>query len=325
MPGTPAVTAAGLLAAALGRLYGRPVRVMELTARPLDHYSTHPIERLRATLDDGTTLEAIFKRIEAGGEPDSRREREVLLYERLLAGGRFGAPALYGSHFDPSAGRYWLLLEDVGDWKLEYSGIGDWRAAFQWLAQTHADQQGREAELRALDCLAEHDAAFYKGLHGAARAQLARRATPEALARFDRLMAELDRPINELVAQPRSLVHGDLSCHNLVVQPERTIRPLDWEWAAVGPPAWDVARLASGWGAKKASLVELYCDTFDRWSTTPLDRRAFARSLDLCEIFQICWYLRWWIASCHKPAFVDEQLASLERRLRRLYGEGANG
>ncbi|GAB4448211.1 MAG: hypothetical protein OHK0015_52780 [Chloroflexi bacterium OHK40] len=304
--------------------YGANLRIRGLEAKPLMAFSTHPIERLYVALDDGRTLRVIFKRIEPGSEPGLGREREVLLYERLLAGGRFGSPQLYASVYDPRAGHYWLFLEDVGDWRLEYSGMGDWLAAFRWLARTHAESYGRAEELRALDCLAEHNGAFFYELWAAAHRQLAERGHP-ALARFERLGAGLERLVAELLTMPQSLVHGDLSCHNLAVQPERTIRPLDWEWAAIGLPAWDVTRLASGWGDQRQRLLALYCEEFGRHSPTPLDGAIFARSLDACEIFQVCWYLRWWIAACHQPAFVERSLDRMERHWQRLEGRSANG
>lgn len=320
-----AVTPVSVLEAGLTALYGRAVRVIALEPQTLNNFSTHPIKRLRVSVDDGTTLSMIFKQIAADAGQATRREREVLVYRRLLAGRRFNAPELYGSHYDEQTGCYWLCLEDVGDWRLEYSGAGTWLAAFRWLARTHAECHGQAAALRALGCLEEHDRSFYRELWADARRQLAARGNPAQLGRFDRLTAELDRLIDELVAQPRSLVHGDLSCHNLAVQSGRTIRPLDWEWAAIGVPAWDVVRLSNGWGASGLKLVETYLEELTSLTGVPVDRVAFERSLAGCELFLICWYLRWWIAACHEPTGVDMLLDALADCWRRLYGEVPNG
>ena len=150
---------------------GRPVRLAALAVRPLDAQSTYPIERLRVTLASGEHVSVIFKRLGAAQESKGHR-REVLIYRRLLAGQRFGAPALYASIYDEAQHCYWLFLEDLGRKTLARSNRDGWLAAVSWLAEMHAAYHGREEDLRALDCLAEHGLDYYQRLARNARRHL---------------------------------------------------------------------------------------------------------------------------------------------------------
>ncbi|MGH3089711.1 MAG: phosphotransferase [Rubrobacteraceae bacterium] len=298
--------------------FGRPVRIVEAESEPLDSFSTQPISRLRVTLDDGKRLPVIFKRLEP--KPEKHARGEVLTYRRLLSGRRFGAPELYASLRDEERNLYWLFLEDVGEWKLEWCETEVWPSAFRWMARMHAEYHGREKELRSLNCLDEHGSEFYRALAAAARRSLGEKGEPEARVRFDRLMERfLEFSVEYLAHQPRTLVHGDASCHNFIVRPGPEIRPIDWEWAATGPAAWDVMKLLSGWGRKKPKLLAAYLEEFERHA--PLDRKGFERALEHCRIMHTLWYLRWWTKPCKDPEFVNRLLDKMESTWLRLEGE----
>lgn len=317
-------TPAEILEAGLARHFGRPVAIAQIESRPHDGFSSHPIDHLWVTLADGRRLAVIFKRLQPGNDADVRREWEVVLYERLLRGGRFGAPNLYASLFDEAGGRYWLFLEDIGDWRLEYGEAEDWEAAFRWLAKLHGIWYGREEELAATG-LVWHAVPFYRNLAEAARESLSLRGEPAALERFDGLMGRFAERVAELDRQPRTLLHGDVSCHNLVIAADGRIRPVDWEWAAIGPPAWDLTRLLAGWGREKPRFLEIYREAFDQVAVRRLDRWAFDRSLALGDVLAALWYLRWWTRPCRDPAFVARLLTKIERTWERLDQEGDDG
>src|SRR5262249_44047669 len=242
--------------------FGRPVRIAGLRSRPLAT-SSHPIDRLRVTLASGERLRVIFKRL-SPGEKLYGNEREVLIYRRLLDGGRFGAPALYASVYDEAEGRYWLFLEDLGSSTLDEGDVEEWFAAVRWLARMHGTYHGREADLRALACLMEHGPAYYQMVAQTARRYLELAGTGQALARFDALMGRYDSLVNYLVGEPRTLVHGDIFAQNLVIQPGGRIRAIDWESAAVGLGAWELVRLLDGWGSMKATFLAAYLAEFQR-------------------------------------------------------------
>jgi hypothetical protein len=298
-----------ILERGLGERFGRPVCVVRVEEGSADIFSSHPIRRLRVHLDSGETMPVVFKRIEADGA--TSREREVFLYERLLAGKRFGAPELYASHRDERRGLYWLFLEDVGDLPLEWCETEEWPAAFRWMARMHAETSAAEDELLSLGCLEEHGPRFYCDLMDSARRSLRRSGEPDALLRFDALTKRYFwGTVSHLARQPRTLVHGDASCHNLMVE-GGGIRPVDWEWAAVGHPAWDVAKLLSGWGEERERFIEVYLDEFEKHA--PLDRGEFLASLEHCRVLHAMWYLWWWISACEDPAFVCGLLDKMER------------
>src|SRR5437870_4661443 len=120
---------------------GRPVRIVDLTARPLDARSTYAIERLEATLASGERLPVIFKPLQPRPGRDGNG-REVLIYRRLLADRRFGAPALYASVHDEERRRYWLFLEDLGTATLKKCAREGWLAAVRWLAEMRGTYLG---------------------------------------------------------------------------------------------------------------------------------------------------------------------------------------
>lgn len=310
-----------LLESGLSKWLGRPARIVAIEKESVDGYSVHPISRLEVVLAGGRRIPVIFKRLQIA--PGKVVRREVLLYQRLLAGQRFGAPALYASLCDDSTDRYWLFLEDVGEWRLDWCETREWMNAFRWLGRLHATYEGCETELRGLNCLGLHGPRFYYSLVRAAHDSLARRAEPGVLKRFEALTNDhFDPTVAYLSERPLTLVHGDMSGHNLIVQKELGIRPVDWEWAAIGVGAWDVVKLLAGWGHKKGRLLDVYRDEFNRVAPEPLDDRWFQLDLTLCDNLKALWYLRWWVDRCHDPAFVDGLLYKMEQRWR-FAAEGA--
>jgi len=306
---------------------GRPVTIVEARPDRFDAFSTHPISRLAVRLAHGPVLSVVFKRLQPGPEADVLRQREVRTYRRLLAGGRFGAPMLYAWLDDDALGHYWLFLEDVGDWVLDYCEGGAWDAALRWLARLHAAYQGREDDLAILGCLGDHGPAFYRNLARTARLSLLRAGRSRQLDRLDRL---LDRSFDGLVAdlahQPRTLIHGDLSGHNVVVTADGAIRVIDWEWAAVGLPGWDLSRLlANADPARRGELVAIYLDELGRETARPPDPVQVWRMLARCDGLRPLWYLRWWTRRCQEPGHVDELLDRMETLWRRTEREGGDG
>lgn len=311
----PASTTARIAEEALERglslRFGRRVRVADLEPDGAD-FSTHPLSRLRVTLESGEGLSVIFKQLV--DKPHKAAPGELFVYRRLLYGGRLGSPELYASCCDEDRDLYWLFLEDVGQWKLEWCEKPVWSAAFRWMARMHAGLLGRQRKLRELGCLDEHGPEFYGGLARSARRSLREFGEPRALARYERLMRRhFDSSVEYLDRQPRTLVHGDASCNNLMVQSGARIRAVDWEWAAVGVAAWDVMKLLSGWGDQKPGLLGVYLEEFSRRSGAAPDREEFERVLEHCRVMHALWYLRWWIEPCKDPEFVDGLLAKMER------------
>ena len=310
------------LARGLQNHFGRPVRIVELHSTFLaDTFSTHPIYRLHLTLDGGERLTVIFKLLQPQQDEDARRE--VLIYRRLLGGGRFDAPTVYASLCDEARGRYWLFLEDVGGLRLEWCDVDDWPAAFRWVARMHAEYYGREEELSALGYLGEHGPPFYRFLAHGAREMLQWLDARRQLVRFERLMARwFDLSVEHLALEPLTLIHGDLYCHNLMVQPGPKIRPIDWGFAAIGVAGWDVAKLIAGWGPEKSDFIRIYLDEFALHAPVLIERRSFERSLAHCQIMRTLQILYWWEGPYKNLAFVDGVLEEMESACGYLDNDG---
>jgi aminoglycoside/choline kinase family phosphotransferase len=310
------------LARGLQNHFGRPVRIVELHSTFLaDTFSTHPIYRLHLTLDGGERLTVICKLLQPQQDEDARRE--VLIYRRLLGGGRFDAPTVYASLCDESLGRYWVFFEDVGELRLEWCDVDDWPAAFRWVARMHAEYYGREEELSALGYLGEHGPPFYRFLARGAREMLQWLDARRRLVRLERLMARwFDLSVEHLARQPLTLLHGDLYCHNLMVQPGPKIRPIDWGFAAIGVAGWDVAKLIAGWGPEKSDFIGIYLDEFALHAPVLVDQRSFERSLAHCQIMRTLQILYWWEGPYKNLAFVDGVLEEMESACRYLDNDG---
>ena len=282
------------------------------------------MERQFVTLASGERLLVIFKQLRRGAKA-SGNEREVLIYQRILRGQRFGAPALYASVYDEAQDRYWLFLEDVGETPLNEGDVDEWLAGVRWLASMHRAYFGCEEELKEFDCLEEHRTAYYRSLAEAARGNLEAASDRARLGRFDELMTRYDSVTAYLARQPRTLVHGDIYPDNLMLQSGPRIRPIDWEAAAIGSPEWDLTRLLDGWERKRPILVAGYLAEFAQAREVPLDQRAFERTMEYCGILNVLWHFGWEVEDCRDPAYVDGLLTELEAAYRRLDGDGSHG
>lgn len=309
-----------LLEEGLSAHLGQAVHIAALEGRPLEAQSTHPIDRLRVRLTSGEEIPVILKRLSAAPGSKGGR-REVLIYRRLLAGQRFGAPALYASVHDGTHGCYWLLLEDLGEETLDGGDLYDWVAVVRRLAEMHATYLGREEELRALDCLGEHGPDYYHMLARDARRHLRQAAARRALIRFDRLMARFDSAVAYLVSQPRTLVHGDIFPGNIILQRGPRVRLIDWEEAAIGLAAWDLARLLDGWGSDKPTFIAAYLAKLAGRALPPLDQQEFHVTFAHGAILNVLWHLGWDVEACADPSFVNGSLNALEAGWHRLERE----
>ena len=121
------------------------------------------------------------------------------------------------------------------------------------------------------------------------------------------------------------MLHGDLECHNLMVQPGPKIRPIDWGYAAIGVAGWDVAKLIAGWGPEKRHFIGVYLDEFALHAPVLLDRRAFERTLAHCQIVRTLQILYWWEGPYKNLAFVDGVLEEMESACRNLDSAGSDG
>ncbi len=222
-------------------------RVSVLTCRRSTLVSTHPLYELTVRLDDGAEIAAIGK---------VAPEREVRTYRHLVPGGRFGSPTVLGQ----SGGL--LLLERVTGVPLWQCDLEDWLVTAAEISRLHA-------KAAAGWCAAE-DIGWWD------RDPLARPA-PEHLAGA----AGVARTV--LAAAPRVVVHGETYPGNVLRRLDGRICLLDWESAAPGPAAIDLAALLTGWDA--AGVRELRA-AYDEAAPAPVSDAELAAA-------RLIWALRW--------------------------------
>ena len=276
---------ASLLGAALGR------RIVALKRLPSQYRSSFSIEDLQVRFADGGMLDVVFKDLSpAARSPEVVRcrpawlydpAREIYTYRELLAPQNISAPTCYAAVEDSQNQRYWLLLERVRGVELYQVGeIELWEHAARWLARLHGQFESAAGDLAARGRLLVHDASALR--EWAARAArfvgLRPDVSPGSKDQLARVADRYDVVVERLAHQRPSVLHGDFYASNVMVEvPESDgracVRPVDWEMAAIGPPALDLAALTAGkWSAaERARLVDSYCD--ERASTDPEQAR----------------------------------------------------
>jgi hypothetical protein len=231
--------------------------------------SSYDAEVVTVGLAGGGELTLFLKNFGASefpkDEPARRRDRERTVYRELLADAKLGTASYYGSVWDEAGGRFWLLLEFVRGPELRSCALEYWLMAAAWLGRMHGHFAPLDARLRASDCLLRHDAEFFR-----AKAECAAREVREVSAplaeRFAKLMPRYERAAAVMTRQPRTLVHGHFRpCNVLVAAPAAgadapaRICPVDWEQAAVGSAAYDLALLTDGFAPPELDqLLEAY-------------------------------------------------------------------
>ena len=277
----------GELRRALQDVLHRPVRALARRQHP--YGSSHAIEDVEVTFDDGPPLALVFKDVSAPGAraakpaPLRDADREIEAYRDVLGPAGLDVPACYGALSRP--GRRWLFLEAVDGiplWQTDASVA--WQGAARWLADLHA----RPAPARSAHLL-RYDEAY---LHG----WLARALALVPAGALDAVSARWERVVRRLAAWPRSVVHGDFHPSNILVQQAAgslRIRPVDWELAGVGPGLLDLAALTSGsWSTAERERIVL---AYGR-ALPPALRPRPADLLDAlahCRLFVAVQWLGW--------------------------------
>lgn len=201
---------------------------------------------------DGTTADWLVKleRDRADPPPCSRHGigYEARVYAALVAAAPFPAPHLAGTVELGTPPRRALVIEHlpgclrVGE-APDDSGIV---AAAAWCGRFHAWSAPRAAA---------PELAFLARIDGATLRAWSRRAPAVAAAVgavpgwLGRLVALHDERVDTLLDNDATVVHGEFSVGNVLWR-DGTIVPVDWESAAVGPGALDLAALVAGWPAE---------------------------------------------------------------------------
>lgn len=265
-----------------------------LRRRPYPYATSCPLTELTVTYADGARARRLLLKdlgaapARPGTKAEPRREADV--YRNLLAPAGVGPELL-------ASGRDWLLLELVDGVELWQVGeVARWAGVAAWLGVLHRRFADRGAELRAAG-LGPLTADVFNSWVDRAQPQLAGVLDPDACR------AEL-APLADL--RP-TLVHGEFYPANVLVAGERVV-PVDWETAALGPGALDLAALTTGWDASvQQRLVEAYGEV----DLVTLDRARLALALRW-----IGWQPGWTAPSEHRHDWLGEARAAAERLSR---------
>jgi aminoglycoside phosphotransferase (APT) family kinase protein len=271
-----------------------------LTARrPSPFRSSFAIEEIDLRLADGRSLALMVKDLSRSAlSPAARRAkrralydplREVGVYRNLLRTEMHGTAAYLGSIVDPSAGRYWLILERVAGKPLTALGtFGLWVEAARRIAMLHhafADRV-RSNGLPALP-LVRYDAAYFRAMYARLRRLRDETGSPgvDHLTRIARCYGAI---LPTLASLPLTFIHGECFPSNILVveHPESPrICLIDWEMAGVGSGLLDLAALAAGWPEDhQDALARAYAgEQRDASAVTP-GALSFAARFDCCQL-----------------------------------------
>ncbi|HEX6460201.1 MAG TPA: aminoglycoside phosphotransferase family protein [Thermoleophilaceae bacterium] len=239
--------------------------VVELSRRPYRYATSAALDELQVRLRDGTELSLILKELARERligdaritKPDFtyEPERELATYRDVLA------PAGIGPRFYGTGEGQWFVIEKVPGVELWQVGeLEIWEGVAGWLAGFHARFANRVDAVRGANpYLIEHTEAWFCDWCDRARAALAGAGDPRA-PELVRALSGYGEVAAALASLPRHFVHGEFYPSNVLVRP-RPLRvcPVDWEMAAIGPAAMDLAALVGGWGdAERERLIDAY-------------------------------------------------------------------
>lgn len=249
--------------------------------RPYAYRTSFPLEELRVELAGEGPVTLIFKQLDWETlEPEAQLakprflhdpEREPAVYATLLPQAPPGPPRCFGALAE--VGRHWLFLEWVEGRELFQVGERElWEEAARWLACFHVAMAPELDRHLQEGRLLDHDAAFYR--------RWIERATEFAVQRGDGSATKVawlrerhDQAVEALLAQPRTVLHGEFYASNVLVassasdsvptpvgkKSDTRVAPVDWELAAAGTGLTDLAALVGGWpAADRAALVAAY-------------------------------------------------------------------
>lgn len=272
---------------ALVSVFGEPVTILERA--PHEFASSFPGEILRCRTRSADRT--VLCKYEGGRRFPSFGHRggpgyEATVYREVVRRLRLPALTFHGAYADAETGGTWLFLEYVagavrlGDEPRPRPAL---RAAARWAGQFHRLDTPR---------LADGPPPRLKIYNGDYYARWAQRASDIADVghrppSWLRTLCERAEPVLRSMADlPSSMIHGEFTPKNLLIAGEDVI-PVDWESAAVGVGAVDLAALIDNWPREVAHECEReYLRA--RWPDGPPADHPWI--LDLARLY---WDLRW--------------------------------
>jgi len=180
--------------------------------------------------------------------PKQRRERELRVYQDLLAETGLGTARYYGSVVDESQGQCWLALEFVDGTPTGYCEIEHWAPAAGALGRMHGYFARHGNRLRECDYLIHQTADYFWSTAELALRNVSQ-ISPHLVDRLANIVGHYAPIVAVMTSQPPTLLHGGCRSTNILIKvasdPSR-VCIVDWEEAGFGAPLYDVAYLLDG-------------------------------------------------------------------------------
>lgn len=215
-------------------------------------------------------------------------EREVRFFRELGNTPGLPVPACYYADYDASSEHFVLILEDVGDVRpghrlagvrgaeaeLLFDTLASWHANWWESARLKAsDWPGKVYSLERARDIWDRFSARWPQLCEMAQFAVAP-AVQHARSVMDASFAER---LVRLAAGPRTLIHSDLHAENFLIDatgPSPRLIALDWQNAAFGHPAFDIANALTSLhhevdASERTRLLDRY---YQRLGQTDYDR-----------------------------------------------------
>ena len=278
--------------------------------------SSFAVEVVTVRLDDGDELKVFLKDFGSSlrqrpkpGVP-RRRERELAVYRDLLADADLGTPEYYGSVWDESESRFWLMVEFVEGMPVRYLDFDYWVQAGAWLARLEGHCARDPGRLSSCDVLTVQDAEYFEPAADRALSSVSRYSNGLA-----KQLAPVARGYGALVttmsAAPRTLVHGTYRPGQIIVDTSRDrvrLAPVDWELAAVGSSLYDLSTIAFGFDdAHLDEMISAYRDEASRQGLAVESADAIKLVLRAYDLHRIMM----WLARAPERQFPHEQVVRL--------------
>ena len=215
--------------------------------------------------------------------------REIAVYRRILVPEGIG-PRLAGASLVRKERRYLLLVERLGGSALDLIGDFDaWLRVSRWLGGMHRRFLRRPLDASQQRNLLRIDAEDFLFWLQRSRDHMVGEDNQRALAPIATRGQALADEFERLTA---SFIHGELYASNVIVDDAGGIHPIDWEMAAIGPCVLDIAALTAGsWSeVERAALIDEYAIGL---STSPAERYALSRSVDLARLYLALRLIGW--------------------------------
>ena len=286
--------------------------------------TSFPLEEVWLELADGRRLDLIFKDLAwerlIGDAPQTKPPflhdpRRTVETHRALLEPLGLEPRFVAGIADVAGGRSWLFTEKVDGTELWQVGeVQTWRSVAAWLRGFHDVYRGRTDDaLLANPYLLTYDRWYYRFWADRAVAALAAHHDERA----DELLALLrgyHTVVDALDALEPALIHGELYPSNVLVggtDAEPQVWLVDWEMAAVGAAALDLAAVSTGWAHEHvAALVAAYHGAAEsRRSLAELEEQVVQCRLHLA-LRWLGWARGWSPPSEHDHDWIGEAIGA---------------